>query len=339
MKFSQWLSLIILGVCLYISWQIRGVLLLALAAVIFVVVLNRAVVLLQKRIPDRRVAVLILVVSVLLLLGGFGAIIVPPFVSQLQATIDLTSEVVNRAQIWVLNLGDTIPGFAIDDLQSLEAILDRLQTLNLEMIFGRFFTWFSNTLTIALNLLLVTVLIIMILFNPKAYRNLFLKLFPSSRRQQVSYVLDDCEEAISGWFVGILFNMTIIATMSMIGLWILGLPLAFANGLLAGLLAFIPNLGPFLSVLPPTAIALLDTPWKAIAVIVLYIVIQQIESNILTPMVMKKQVSLLPAATLLSQVAFAVFFGFLGLLLALPLTLIIQQWINEFLVKGFLDQH
>ncbi|MGB3308306.1 MAG: AI-2E family transporter [Nodosilinea sp.] len=339
MRFSQWLSLVVLGVCLYIFWQIRSVVLLALAAVTFVVVLNRAVGLLQKRIHDRRAAVLILLISVLLIASGFGFIIVPPFFDQLQDLIDLTNQSINQVQIWALNLGDTIPGFAIDDLQSLEAILNRLQTLNLEMIFGRFFTWFSNTLTVALNLFLVTVLIIMMLLNPKAYRNLFLKLFPSSRRQQVSYVLDDCEEAISGWFVGILVNMTVIATMSMIGLWVLGIPLAFANGLLAGLLAFIPNLGPFLSVLPPTAIALLEAPWKAIAVIILYIVIQQIESNILTPMVMKKQVSLLPAVTLLSQVVFAVFFGFLGLLLALPLTLIIQQWIDEFWVKGFLDQH
>ncbi|PSR18190.1 AI-2E family transporter [filamentous cyanobacterium CCP3] len=339
MKFSQWLSLIILGVCLYIIWQIRSVVLLALAAVTFVVVLNRAVRQLQKRIRDRRTAVLLLAVSVLLVLGGFGVVIVPPFFNQLQDLISLTSQAINQAQTWILNLGDNIPGFAIDDLQSLEAILDRLQTLNLEMIFGRFFTWFSNTLTIALNLLLVTVLIIMILMNPKAYRGLFLQLFPSSRRQQVSHVLDNCEAAISGWFIGILFNMTIIATMSMIGLWILGIPLAFANGLLAGLLAFIPNLGPFLSVLPPTAIALLEAPWKAVAVIVLYIVIQQIESNILTPLVMKRQVSLLPAVTLLSQVIFAVLFGFLGLLLALPLTLIIQQWVDEFFVKGFLDQH
>lgn len=339
MKFSQWLSLIILGVCLYIIWQIRSVVLLALAAVTFVVVLNRAVRLLQKRIRDRRAAVLILVTAVLLVLGGFGAIIVPPFFNQLQDLIGLTSQAINQAQTWILNLGDNIPGFAIDDLQSLESILDRLQTLNLEMIFGRFFTWFSNTLTIALNLLLVTVLIIMILMNPKAYRGLFLKLFPSSNRQQVSRVLDNCEAAISGWFIGILFNMTIIAIMSMIGLWILGIPLAFANGLLAGLLAFIPNLGPFLSVLPPTAIAVLESPWKAIVVVVLYIVIQQVESNILTPLVMKRQVSLLPAVTLLSQVVFAVLFGFLGLLLALPLTLIIQQWVNEFFVKGFLDQH
>ena len=72
---------------------------------------------------------------------------------------------------------------------------------------------------------------------------------------------------------------------------------------------------------------------------ILYVVIQQVESNILTPLVMKRQVSLLPAVTLLSQVVFAVFFGFLGLLLALPLTLIIQQWLYEFWVKEFLEQH
>ncbi|MGB3492481.1 MAG: AI-2E family transporter [Elainellaceae cyanobacterium] len=70
-----------------------------------------------------------------------------------------------------------------------------------------------------------------------------------------------------------------------------------------------------------------------------YVVIQQVESNILTPLVMKRQVSLLPAVTLLSQVVFTVFLGFLELLLALPLTLIIQQWLNEFWVKEFLEQH
>jgi len=205
------------------------------------------------------------------------------------------------------------------------------------MIFGRFFTWFSNTLTITLNLLLVTVLTVMMLLDPKAYRKLFIRTFPASKRQQVDRVLDNCEDAIAGWFIGILFNMTIIAIMSMIGLGILGIPLAFANGLLAGLLAFIPNLGPFISVIPPTAIALLEAPWKAVAVVILYIVIQQLESNILTPLVMKRQVSLLPAVTLLSQVIFVVFFGFLGLLLALPLVLIFQQWLEEFWVKEFLD--
>jgi predicted PurR-regulated permease PerM len=90
-------------------------------------------------------------------------------------------------------------------------------------------------------------------------------------------------------------------------------------------------------VIPPIALALLDAPWKAVAVLILYIVIQQLESNVLTPLVMEKQVSLPPAVTLASQVIFASFFGFLGLFLALPLVVILQVWIKELLVKDILN--
>ena len=338
MRFSQWLSLIVLVVCLYVLWQIRNVVLLALTAVVFVVVLNRAVNLIQKRIPDRKVAVLALTSSLLLVIGVFGVIIFPPFYNQLQELFSLTPEFVNQVQGWIDQFAQTVPVFSSQDFQGLDSIFRQIQSINLEMVFGRFYQWFSNTLTFTLQFLLVTAIIIMMLLNPKAYQQLLLKTFPSSQRQRVSCVLNECEDVIAGWFIGILFNMTVIAIMSMTGLWILGIPLAFANGLVAGLLAFIPNIGPVISVIPPTAIALLEAPWKAIGVVVLYVVIQQIESNILTPLVMKRQVSLLPAVTLLAQVTFAVFFGFLGLLLALPLTLIIQQWLNEFWVKGFLDQ-
>lgn len=339
MRFSQWLNLIILAVCLYVFWQIRDVLLLILTAVVFVIVLNRAVKLIQKRIPNRGLAVLSLAISLVLIAGIFGALVFPPFLNQFQELIALTPKIINQIQTWIIELGQASPQLPIEDFQSLNAILNQLESINLEMLFDQFFMWFSNTVTITLNLLLVTVVMIMMLLNPKPYRQLFIQAFPSSRRRQVNYVLDNCEDAIAGWSIGILFNMIIIALMSMIGLWILGVPLVLANGLLAGLLAFIPNLGPVLSVIPPVAIALLDAPWKAAAVVALYVVIQQVESNILTPLVMKRQVSLLPAVTLLSQVVFTVFLGFLGLLLALPLTLIIQQWLNEFWVKEFLEQH
>ncbi|MEB3211835.1 MAG: AI-2E family transporter [Leptolyngbyaceae bacterium] len=339
MKYSQWLSLIALGISLYIIWQLRNILLLALTAVIFVVVLNRAIRFLQRWIPSRALAVAALALSTALIIGVFGVVFVPPLIRQLRELINLTPDVISRLQDWISQIEEIAPTFSIQNFQSIEDFLDQLRSLNLDMIFGRFFTFFSNTLTVSFHVLLVTVLMIMILLNPRPYRNLFIHGFPSSSRQRVSTVMDRCEESIAGWFIGIIFNMTIIGLMSMIGLWILGIPLAFANGLLAGLLAFIPNVGPTLSVVPPTAIALLGTPWKAIAVIALYIVIQQLESNVLTPMVMRKQVSLLPAITLLSQVIFAAVFGFLGLLLALPLVLIIQQWLEEFWVKGFLEQH
>jgi predicted PurR-regulated permease PerM len=336
-KFEQWLSTIILILGLWILWQIKNILLLIFTVVIFVIVLNRAVKLLQRQISSRTVAVLTVMLSILLILIFLGVAIIPPFINQLQQLFRLTPQVINRFQDWTDRLENVVPTFS--SIRSLDALFQQISSLNLEMLFGRFFTFFSNTLNVTLNLLLLFVLTIMMLINPQPYRNLFLTTFPASCRQQVDQVMVHCEEVIAGWFIGITFNMIVIGILSMSGLWILGVPLAFANGLLAGLLTFIPNIGPTLSVIPPAAIALLEAPWKALAVILLYILIQQVESNILTPMVMQKQVSLLPAITLLSQVLFAIFFGFLGLLLALPLTLVIQQWLMEFWVKGFLEKH
>jgi predicted PurR-regulated permease PerM len=132
--------------------------------------------------------------------------------------------------------------------------------------------------------------------------------------------------------------MGVIASLTFVGLLILRIKLPLAQAALAGILTFIPNIGPALSVVPPMAIALLDTPWKVIAVLILYILIQQVETNLLTPLVMAQQVSLLPAITLLAQVFFATFFGFLGLLLALPLTVVGQVWLKEVLVKDILDK-
>ena len=132
--------------------------------------------------------------------------------------------------------------------------------------------------------------------------------------------------------------MIVVAVLSLIGLLGLGIPLALAQAILAGLLNFIPNIGPTMSVVIPMAIALLDEPWKAVAIFVIYFLIQQFESNLLTPYIMSQQVSLLPAITLISQVFFTTFFGFMGLLLALPLTVVAKVWINAILIEDILDR-
>ncbi|MDV2993744.1 MAG: hypothetical protein N4J56_003398 [Chroococcidiopsis sp. SAG 2025] len=88
----------------------------------------------------------------------------------------------------------------------------------------------------------------------------------------------------------------------------------------------------------PATIAFLDAPWKALAVVVLYIVIQNVESYWLTPTVMAHQVALLPAVTLTAQIFFTTFFGALGLLMALPLAVVAKTWIEETLFKDILDR-
>jgi predicted PurR-regulated permease PerM len=143
---------------------------------------------------------------------------------------------------------------------------------------------------------------------------------------------------LEGWITGAFIAMSVVGISSVIGLSFLGVKAALALGVLAGFLNVIPNLGPTLSLIPAMAIALLDSPWKPLLVLLLYFVIQQIDANLVTPTIMANRVSLLPAVTLISQLFFVTFFGFLGLFLALPLTVVAKIWLQEILIKDVLDE-
>ena len=338
MRLGTLIGFLAIVIALYILWQIRQVLLLAFAAVVFATAINQLVKWLQKKFNlARENAIAISVTGVLIFIIGFIALVIPPFVEQFQQLIQLAPQGLEQLSSWNEWLRNVLPGNLIEEIKGLETLTQNIQSW-LDGLIGNFFSLFSSTLGIFLNSLLVIVVTIMLLVNPTPYRQMFLLMFPAFYRRRIQMILTKCEKNLGGWAVGILFNMAVIAILSGIGLWGLGIRLPLANCLLAGMLTFIPNLGPVLSVIPPTAMALLDAPWKALAVIILYILIQQIESNILTPIVMNKQVSLLPAVTLLSQVAFAVFFGILGLFLALPITVVAQVWLKEILVKDILDR-
>ena len=114
--------------------------------------------------------------------------------------------------------------------------------------------------------------------------------------------------------------------------------LVLANALLAGLLNVIPNVGPTISTVFPMAVAILDAPWKAAAVLGSYILIQNLESYLITPSVMHHQVKLLPGLTLAAQFIFTVVFGPIGLLMALPLAVVFQVLIREVLIHDVLDR-
>jgi predicted PurR-regulated permease PerM len=268
---------------------------------------------------------------------GFVWLIVPPFADQFQQLSQLVPKGIQRFNTWINMLQARIPPQLIQYVPDVDQLIQQLQPL-VNRLLGGGFSFFSNSVGVIFKLLLVIVLTLMLLANPEAYRKSFIRLFPSFYRRRVDEILDKCKVALQGWLIGILFNMFVIASLSFVGLLILRIPLALAQSALAGILTFIPNIGPGLSVVPPMAIALLESPWKSFAVLILYILIQQVESNLLTPYVMAQQVSLLPAVTLLAQVFFATFFGFLGLLLALPLTVVGQVWLKEVIIKDILDQ-
>jgi predicted PurR-regulated permease PerM len=345
---GQVIGLLVIAISLYILWQIREVLLLIFAAVVLATALNRLARRLQLSGMPRAWSVVLSVVVLLTVLTGFFFLIVPPFAAEFRQLADLLPKAIDNLTPLIERVQSNIPSQLTPYLLPQRAGVGGNSTLSQQLqqqlqplisqLLGGAGAFVSNTLGGILSFLLVLVLTLMMLAQPRAYRKTFVRLFPSFYRRRVDGILDECEVALGRWIVGALISMSVVAFLSVIGLSILRVRLALAQGILAGLLNFIPNIGPTLSVVLPMTIAILDAPWKSVAVLILYFLIQQFESSFLTPYVMAQQVSLLPAITLMSQVFFATFFGFLGLVLALPLTVVGQVWVKEVLVKDVLDQ-
>lgn len=337
MNLGQWIGLIAIVISLYILWQIREVMLLIFAAVVLATTLNRLARRFQRSGMKRGFAVFLSVTIFLALIVGFFWLIVPPFADQFQELTKQVPRGLERFNTWLDELRARVPSQLTPYIPDINSLSQQAQPI-INRAVGSSFAFVSGSLEVVLKVLLVLVLTGMFLANPESYRKVFVRLFPSFYRQRVDGILDQCEVSLEGWITGAFIAMGAVGLMSLIGLSILRVRSALALAVLAGFLNLVPNLGPTLSVIPAMAIALLDAPWKILAVLILYFIIQQTEGNFITPIVMAHQVSLLPAITLISQLFFVTFFGFLGLFLALPLTVVAKIWMQEVLIKDVLDQ-
>lgn len=345
MKLGDWVSLLCLLAAGYILWQIKGLLLLAFAAVVIALALNSLTHKIQAFNIPRALAIPIALLISAIITALFFLGIIPPFVEQFSKLIELLVRFSQTLPDRIMLVQDYLPErIRLPELNEFLAWLTSPDSPVLE-VFGNFFSVFNSSLKVfnsslrvIVQTLFVTILSLMLLANPSAYLNGIVLLFPSFYRQRAREIFGQCEIALGNWLGGIFISSIFIFGFSFIGLLILGVDLAFAHALLAGILNFIPNLGPTLSMIFPVVVALVsEDPWKAVAVIGLYIVLQQIESYAVTPTVMAHQVSLLPAFTLIAQIFFASIFGFLGLLLALPLTVVAKTWVQELLIKDVLN--
>tara|TARA_Y100001978_G_C23467335_1_gene325280 strand:- start:64 stop:630 length:567 start_codon:yes stop_codon:yes gene_type:complete len=179
----------------------------------------------------------------------------------------------------------------------------------------------------------------MITLQPNSYREVAILLIPSFYRRRARTILLRCGNALSSWMAGVLLSSICVAVLASVGLYLLGIKLVIANALIAGILNIIPNVGPTISTIFPLSVALLDTPWKSLAVLGLYIVIQNIESYVITPSIMQKQVKLLPGLTLTAQFIFTILFGPLGLLLAIPMAVVIQVFVKEIIINDLIEKN
>jgi len=142
-------------------------------------------------------------------------------------------------------------------------------------------------------------------------------------------VFDKAEKRLNSWFWGEITLMTVVGLLTFIGLNLIGIRYALALAVLAGLLEAIPNLGPTISSIPAILLGFAVSPVMGVTALALYFIIQQLENNLIVPVVMKKAVGLNPIITLIALIVGGKIAGVLGVILAVPTTIFIETVLIE----------
>jgi predicted PurR-regulated permease PerM len=203
---------------------------------------------------------------------------------------------------------------------------------------SRLFAWGSTVLGALASLALVIFGGIYLAANPTLYRDGFVKLVPPRLQSNVRATIEDASEALKLWFGGQLIAMMIVGVLTGLGLWLVGVQSALALGLIAGLAEFVPIIGPIVAAVPTILMAGtqdLQTMLWAIAVLV---VVQQVESYVIMPLLANRMVSVAPAVGLYALVAMGVLFGPLGLLFGYPLVIVADIAIRRLYVSDTLGE-
>lgn len=186
-------------------------------------------------------------------------------------------------------------------------------------ISGYLLSFLSSTVAVLTGLILILFLSIYIGAEPDLYKRGLMHLFPHRVRGRADEVLTAIGMTLRKWLVTQLIAMVVIGVVTTITLTLLGIKAALPLGIIAGLLEFIPMAGPILSGIPAVAMGFLDSPQKALFVTLAYVGIQFFENHFLIPILMKEGVDLPPVLTLIGLAVMGVVFGFLGVLVAVPL--------------------
>jgi predicted PurR-regulated permease PerM len=317
-------------ITLVILWNALGILSLFFTSILLAVFLRSLseVVARTTRLPVRLSLVLVLVGMIGLLSLGIWRFSVPlgEQIEQLVETLPVSIELLEE------ELGQYEWGEAIfEEWLSLDDLLgDRF------LLIGQVAGIFSTTLGALASILVVVVVAIYLAFDPKTYVEGLLRLVPIPRRARIRQVFVAVKQTLQWWLLSRAVAMVAVGVMVSLGLWALGIPMASALGMVAAILDFIPNIGPLLGTLPAVLIALIQGPTIALAVVILYFVIQQIESYVITPVLQQQMVKVPPALTITAQILLTLVLGAIGLLIASPLMAVLIVVVRMLYVEDVL---
>lgn len=188
----------------------------------------------------------------------------------------------------------------------------------------------SATFGVLSDFVIVLLLALYLSFSPRDYLNGTVQLAPVRHQPDVRLALHEGGHALRRWLLGQLVSMTTVGVLTGVGLWLVGVPNAAVLGLVAGLLEFVPILGPIVAAVPGVLLALAAGPQTALYAALVYFGVQQLEGALIMPLAQRWAVNLPPALALVTVVLFGVLFGIPGVLFATPLTVVIMVLVQRF---------
>jgi predicted PurR-regulated permease PerM len=331
-------------VTLELLWVGRSVILLTFLGVLFGLALTPGVDRLERRRVPRGVGAVLIVLAVLGALVGIGAATAPSITGQLRELKTQLPEAIGKIQRWmrerqegVTEVLEQVAPQVVDSAgqpaegakpgQANEAGPNEKSGIPLgqglaEQVGGvsrHLFGFFSSTLAALGALILVLFVATFVAIDAETYHHGLMHLFPHDTRERAGEVLTATATMLRRWLFTQFISMMVVGALTSVVLLLLGVEAALALGIIAGILEFIPIAGPIIASIPGIAMGFLDGPEKAIYVALAYVVIQQLEANLVYPLLMKKGLELPPVLTIVAQGVFSIVFGLLGLLVAVPM--------------------
>ena len=342
MSSSTYFKLAVILITFLILWTLRDFLLLIICSLVISNIVCNLCNQLQKGVKIPRSLSLIIVLTIIsLLVFTIFILVLPPFVKEFnEILVDIPNGLSKINILLNTNLNkfnNLLYGEESKNVIDIFNLINNVVTIpDAATIAKAIQESFKNLINIAgnlgsglLKLIFVLVVSLMISIEPKQYKENILLLIPKNYRNKFRNILEKCNIALANWTFSMVISSLSVGLLSLIVLSILDVKYVVSNALIAMVLNIIPNIGPVISGIFPISIALVDNFWKPLAVLGAYVIIQNIESYIIMPSIMKKKTNLLPGLTLISQFGFTFIFGPLGLILSLPLTVVMQVLIKE----------
>ena len=342
MNSSSYFKLVVILITSLIVWTLRDFLLLIICSLVISNIVCNLSNQIQKGLKIPRSISLFLVLAVIsVIIFTIFILVLPPFIKEFNEILVDIPNGLSKINILIntnLNKFNSLfYGEQSENVIDIFSLINNVVTIpDVSTIAKAIQESFKNLINIAgnlgsglLRLIFVLAVSLMISIEPKQYKENVLLLIPKNYRNKFRNILEKCNIALANWTFSMVISSLSVGLLSLIVLSILDVKYVVSNALIAMVLNIIPNIGPVISGIFPISIALLDNFWKPLAVLGSYVIIQNIESYIIMPSIMKKKANLLPGLTLISQFGFTFIFGPLGLILSLPLAVVIQVLIKE----------